>query len=176
MSSSQREAIATSLWARHVPDKNLYDCTKTGRPVVIRRVFQREKAPMWTFYQCERCVSLYSVCRRHQFVLHGEDGVRHYVESQLRCLPKTEEMVKRDVQRHAVLSKEGAYAIRSAETADRVDIMDEYLMDSKALWWEFRRCRSEIFREDTGIHLPICCKFPRDNLYKAFTDHHKRRA
>ena len=173
MSWKQRDVIVTNLWARHIPDKNRYDYTKAGRPIVVRRVFQKEKAPLWAYYHCQRCVDNSTVCRKHQFVLYGEDAVRHYVEAQIRCLSKVDRMsrILKEVTT-ATMNPEQTDEIYAAETADRADLGDEYMLEIRSIWWEFRRCRSEIFHRDTGIHLPLCCKFPRDNLYQAFRDHH----
>lgn len=43
-------------------------------------VFQREDAPLDAFYDCRRCVALEEVCRKHQFALYGENGVRRYLQ------------------------------------------------------------------------------------------------
>jgi hypothetical protein len=71
------------------------------------------------------------------------------------------------------LSAEDAYDLQCEETSDRVDIMDEYHTGMRNLFREARRSRAIVFFIDTGRSLPICCKFPKSNLYAALCEHHQ---
>lgn len=69
-------------------------------------------------------------------------------------------------------------AIRLAcmETVCRVDVMDEMDAAFRTLWWSFRSQLGVIFRRETGLILPACCRFPRSNLYSAYRDCHRQAA
>lgn len=73
-------AVWNDLWSRHVPDKTTYGEITDGRRVVQRRVFQRQDAPKWAFFECPYCVRMDTVCRNHQFELRGPHGVTRYID------------------------------------------------------------------------------------------------
>jgi len=153
------------LWARHVPDKNLYTEIEPGRSVAIYRVFMKEKAPVWAFYDCVHCVDTNAVCRAHQFALHGHDGVRRHVNRLVR-------QRRTDTVRQSNDVVLWSLDILSEETALRADIIDEHNEEFTVMWRAFRHGRNTIFYRDTGLTLPICCRFPKSNLYQAYRDAH----
>lgn len=178
--SKERNRFLEELWARHVPDKNTYNRTASGRTVVTRRVFQRLTAPAWAFYDCRYCVDPDAVCHRHQFVLFGYDGIRRYVEAWERGRFQNRTPSSMDVTEtqdetglmDCLRLEETPDELFRAETADRVDVMDAYNEALRAMWWEFRRCRGDIFYRDTGVYLPPVVRFPQSNLYRAFRESH----
>lgn len=182
MSVKERNLFLEELWARHVPDKNVYELSQSGRKQVVRRVFQRHSAPVWAFYDCRYCVDPDIVCRKHQFVIFGHDGVRRYVESweQGRFARRRPSVVRPEEPLTKIMVdylqiQDGPHRLANEETADRADIIDECFADFRSLWYEFRLCRGDIFLRDTGVHLPVCVRFPQSNLYRAFRENHAAR-
>lgn len=187
------QGILDDLWARHVPDKNVYHTTDAGRRIVVARVFQRKNAPMWAFYKCPTCVRIEVVCSRHQFVIHGQHGVHQYVRdgyywrdsitecpmprptrrNRVRRQPDPVETLTNLLTDSLNLSPDAVDELLSSEVSLRVDIMDEHDADHRALWQAFRSDLATIFHRETGIHLPICSRFPRSNLYRAFRECHE---
>lgn len=72
--------VHTDLWSRHRAQKNQYG-VRNGRRVVAGHVFVRRNAPWWCDDTCYYCLSDHIVCRDHEFVLHGRDAIRRYVEN-----------------------------------------------------------------------------------------------
>lgn len=75
------------------------------------------------------------------------------------------------------LQHEEEFASKSAallcmETALRADLICDSDTDRRSLWFQFRSDLCRIFLKETGVHLPICCRFPSANLYRAFREHH----
>lgn len=178
---SKRQMLA-DLWKRHVPDKNLYETLESGRRSVVRRVFQRRDAPEWAFYDCCWCTSPMAVCYNHQFVLYGHDGVRRYIEDrngfhqalrQGNVSSSSTEVLKDILTEYLNLTSPEVMDLLCTETACRVDVMDECDAAFRSLWSEFRAKRGNIFHRDTGVYLPMCCRFPQSNLYIAFREAHK---
>ena len=58
------------------------------------------------------------------------------------------------------------------ETSLRADLMADSDAIHRSLWFAFRSDLRSIFLKETGVHLPICCRFPSSALYKAFREHH----
>jgi len=190
-----KRGILDELWARHVPDKNLYQTTDAGRRFVVARVFQRKSAPMWAFFDCETCVRNDVVCSRHQFVIYGHHGVQQYVENGYYWrdtdFPPMPRPPRRNRGRSSTASNTSVETLSRiltdtlnlkpdflddllrSEVSLRVDIMDEHDADHRALWRSFRSDLGEIFLRETGIHLPPCSRFPQGNLYTAFREAHR---
>jgi hypothetical protein len=174
---SRRQAFIEDLWRRNVPDKTTRLQLKGGQIIVTRRVFQKKSAPVWAFYDCTRCRDIDFVCKKHQFALFGHDGVRHYVDTWTRN--SGQEMMLSNLMDSLKVDEEDEEVVKECtnllceETGDRADVMDEYMAETRKLFNQFRLRRGEVFYRDTGIHLPICCKFPQSNLYRAYRDYHQ---
>lgn len=188
--------VLNELWARHVPDKNVYGTSSGGRKIVVAWVFQRKSAPMWAFYDCESCVRNDVVCGRHQFIIRGHHGVQRYIEDGYYWRDCEHPMMPRPPRRNranAVTSEEAAadlsriltevLRLNSPELDDlmrsevslRVDIQDEHEAFHRSLWRSFRSELAAIFHRETGVHLPPCSRFPQSNLYAAFREAHRAR-
>lgn len=188
------DGALNELWARHVPDKNIYGVTNAGRRVVVARVFQRKSAPMWAFYDCESCVRNDVICSRHQFVIHGHYGVQRYVEDGyywrdceypiMPRAPRRNRARKPSAEETAAelsriltdvlkLNSPELDDLLRSEVSLRVDIQDEHEAFHRSLWKSFRSEMGHIFHRETGVHLPICCRFPQSNLYAAFREAHR---
>lgn len=178
MSDQTRQAFLEDLWRRNVPDKTVRLELKNGQTIVTKRVFQKKTAPKWAFYDCTVCRRVDAVCRKHQFCLVGPNAVRHYVDSWLRSRSSSSATDVDTTKLSSVLmnlnlASSVSVDLECQETADRVDVMDEYFAKSRELFNDFRLRRSDVFYRDTGIHLPLCCKFPQSNLYRAYRDYHQ---
>lgn len=170
MADQSRQAFLEDLWKRNVPDKTQRLELRNGQNMVTKRVFQKKSAPR-AILTCDQCKHPKFVCRKHQFSLFGHDGVRRYVDAWYHH--RQPEPRLSDVMASLNLQSDEADDLERQETADRVDVMDEYFAKSRELFNQFRLRRGELFYRDTGIQLPICCKFPQSNLYRAYRDYHQ---
>ena len=70
------------------------------------------------------------------------------------------------------LTQDAADTLQCYETSLRVDIMDVWYRSLLIQWRQFRCELSDIFRRETGLALPFCCRMPRSNLYVAYREYH----
>lgn len=70
------------------------------------------------------------------------------------------------------LSSEMYHDLACMETSLRADIVSEWLRDYYGLWSCFRSDMGNIFLEETGVPLPLCCRFPRSDLYQMLRRRH----
>lgn len=73
------------------------------------------------------------------------------------------------------LNEEDAEYIACMETSLRADVVDEWAVMLRSLWCTFRIDLDQVFHRETGVRLPLCCRLPRSNLYRALRETHQDR-
>lgn len=84
----REEAIRDDLTWRHKREKDRYQkvADQATRVKLVRMVFHRRDAPVWSLYTCRLCLDASCVCPKHEFVIDnprcGVNGYIHHVLSE----------------------------------------------------------------------------------------------